>query len=270
MEGERLERKVVGIRYVDAHAHLLGRDREDISDARLRIERAAELGVTIIAIAQVPRFWEPTLKLAEEYDNLFVSLAAAHPDGSTIEIFERLVTLCKNEPCVVGIGEIGLDYRQGRPSDLPKRKDQLREHIQIAREINLPLVIHDGKATNDILKILEEESANDVGGMIHFFTGTPKQAEQAIELGFSISFGGPHTYAKPLAELVRGVPLERMLVETDSPMLAPPKQRKDEENEPAFVVEVVEGIAEVRGIDAEELRKATTANAIRLFRLEED
>jgi len=261
---------VVGIRYIDAHAHLLGRDREDIKEAQLRIERAAELGVTIIAIAQVPRIWEATLKLAEEHDNVFVALAAAHPDDSMTETFERLVTLCRDEPRVVGIGEIGLDYRQGKPSDIAKRKDQLREHIQIAREVNLPLVIHDGKATNDVLKILDEEAASDVGGMIHFFTGTPKQAQRAIELGFFISFGGPHTYAKPLAELVRSVPLDRILVETDSPMLAPPKHHKDEGNEPALVVDVVKGIAEVRGMDPEELREATTANAIRLFRLDED
>lgn len=261
---------MVGIRYIDAHAHLFGRDREDINDAQLRIGRAAELGVTIIAIAQVPRFWEATLKLAEKHDNLFVVLAAAHPDDSMTETFERLVRLCRDEPRVVGIGEIGLDYRQGKPPDLARRKDQLCEHIQIAREVNLPIVIHDGKATNDVLKILDEEAASDVGGMIHFFTGTPRQAQRAIELGFFISFGGPHTYAKPLAELVRIVPLESVLVETDSPMLAPPKHHKDEANEPALVVDVMRGIAEVRGMDPEELREATTANAIRLFRLDED
>jgi len=230
---------VVGIRYIDAHAHLLGRDREDIKEAQLRIERAAELGVTIIAIAQVPRLWEATLKLAEEHDNVFVALAAAHPDGSTTETFEHMVTLCRDEPRVVGIGEIGLDYRQGKPSDIARRKDQLREHIQIAREVNLPLVIHARKATNDVLKILEEEAANDVGGMIHFFTGTPKQAQRAIELGFFISFGGPHTYAKPLAELVRSVPLDRILVETDSPMLAPPKHHMEKGNERDLVEDVV-------------------------------
>jgi TatD DNase family protein len=261
---------VVGIRYVDTHAHLFGRDRENPNAASACIERAAEQGVTIIAIAQVPRFWEATLKLAEKHDNLFVALAAAHPDNSMIETFERLVTLCRSEPRVVGIGEIGLDYRQARPSDLVKRKDQFREHIHIAREVNLPLVIHDGKATHDVLKILEEEMAMDVGGMIHFFTGTPRQALRAIELGFSISFGGPHTYARPLAELVRSVPLNKLLAETDSPMLAPPKNRKNQGNEPVFVIDVIKGIAEIRGMDAEELRKITTANAIRVFRLDED
>ncbi len=260
---------MIGIQYVDAHAHLIGRDRESGQWAIPRIQRAAEKGVVILTIAQVPRLWEASLKLAKEYDNVFIILGASHPDGSRLETFEKLVRTCKEEPSVVGIGEIGLDYRQGKPSDIAQRKEQLREHIQVAREVNLPLVIHDGKATLDILRILEEEAADDVGGMIHFFTGTPRQAERAIEMGFGLSFGGPHTYARPLRELVRSLPLNRILVETDSPMLAPPKLRKSEPNEPSFVVDVVKGIAEIRGVDAEEVRAATTANAVRLFRLDE-
>jgi len=261
---------VIGIRYVDAHAHLVGREREDGAWALPRVERASELGVTIITVAQVPRLWDATLRLTERFDNVFATLAVSHPGDSNLSMFERLVRLCKEEPRVVGIGEIGLDFRHGKPSDLAQRKDQLREHIHVAREVDLPLVIHDGKATEEILRILEEEAASDVGGMIHFFTGTPKQAERAVQMGFYVSFGGPHTYAKPLAELVRSVPLEHVLVETDSPLLAPPKEHRGKKNEPAMVVDVVAGVAQVRGTEPEKVREATTANAINLFRLDED
>lgn len=260
----------VDIRYIDAHAHLLGRDRETLEWARPRIERAAELGVTIITIAQVTRFWETTLKMITSFDNVFAVLGASHPDGTRLDTFERLVKICKDEPRVVGVGEIGLDYRQGKPSDLAQRKEQLREHIHVAREVNLPLVIHDGKATDDILHILDEEAASDVGGMIHFFTGSPRHAQQAVALGFYLSAGGPHTYAKGLRNLVRKFPLDHLLVETDSPLLAPPRSRRNQANEPSFVVDVVKGIAEIREMDAEELRKITTENAIRFFRLDED
>ncbi|NLI98467.1 TatD family hydrolase [bacterium] len=258
------------IRYVDSHAHLIGREHENERYIKPRLERAANLGVAVITIAQVPRLWDPTLSLISAHDNIFAVLGVSYSEAAKLEVFERLVRLCKDEPGVVGIGEIGLDYRQGKPPDLQKRKDQLREHIHVAREVNLPLVIHDGKATDDIIAILEEESASDVGGMIHFFTGSSKQALRAIELGFSISFGGPHTYAKPLVDLVKEVPLENTLVETDSPMLAPPRARRKEPNEPSFIVEVVKGIAEIRGMDPEKLREITTNNAIRLFRLDED
>lgn len=260
---------MVDIRYIDTHAHLLGRDRNE-TWAKPRIEKAASLGVTIISIAQVIRLWEPTIELTERYDNVFAVIGTSNPPESRLETFDKLVRTCREEPRVVGIGEIGLDYRQGKPSDLSRRKDQLREHIHIAREVNLPLVIHDGKATEEILKILDEESAKDVGGMIHFFTGTPKQAKRALDMGFYISFGGPHTYAKSLVELIKSVPPDRVLVETDSPMLAPPKDCRRKDNEPAFVVDVVKGIAEIRDMDPEELRKTTTANAIRLFKLDED
>ncbi|MBN2378448.1 TatD family hydrolase [candidate division WOR-3 bacterium] len=260
---------MTGIRYIDSHAHLVGREREEGKWARTHLPRAAESGITVITIAQVPRLWEPTLKLTAEFDNVFAVLGISHPNDSKLESFEKLIKVVQDEPRVVGIGETGLDYRQGRPSDLADRKDQLREHIHIAREINLPLVIHDGKATEDILKILEEEAAPEVGGMIHFFTGTPKQAEQAIQMGFYLSFGGPHTYAKALADLVRKVPIEYLLAETDSPMLAPPKPHRKEENNPNFIIDVVKGIAEIRGVEPEVIRKATTENAAKLFRLEE-
>lgn len=258
------------IKYVDSHAHLIMRDRDGMAWAQARISKAAAEGVVVITVAQVARMWDVTLQLITDYDNVFAVLAASHSEVANLETFERLVKICRDEPRVVGIGEVGLDYRQGRPQDIAQRKDHLREHIQIAREVNLPLVIHDGKATEDILKILEEESAKDVGGMIHFFTGTPRQAQAAIDLGFYLSLGGPHTYAKPLADLVRSLPLERMLVETDSPMLAGPRKRKQQENEPVFVMDVVKGIAEMRGMDEDKLRQITTENAIRLFRLDED
>jgi TatD DNase family protein len=262
---------VIGIRYVDSHSHLIGRDREDGGWARAKLAKAAELGITVITIAQVPRLWDKTLELTSSFDNVFAVLGACNPEGEKLDMFEQLVKVCKEEPRIVGIGEIGLDYRQGKPPDITRRKEQLREHIQIAREVNLPIVIHDGKATEDILNILDEEAANDVGGMIHFFTGTPRQAEKAIEMGFSISFGGPHTYARGLTNLVKKVPLEYVMVETDSPLLAPPKgYSKRNRSEPSFVVDVVKGIAAIRGIDPEELRKITTQNAIRLFRLDEE
>lgn len=256
------------IKYVDSHAHLVMRDK-DRGWVESRIKKAASEGVVIITVAQVVRMWDDTIELVNQYDNVFAVLAASHAEAAKLETFERLVKICKDEPGIVGIGEIGLDYRQGKPQDLAQRKDHLREHVQIAREVNLPLVIHDGKATEDILKILEEEAASDVGGMIHFFTGTPKQAQAAVDLGFYLSMGGPHTYAKALAELVRSLPLDRMLVETDSPLLAGPRKRKQEENEPAFVIDVVKGISEIRGIDEERLRQITTENAIKLFRLED-
>ncbi|GAB4180237.1 MAG: TatD family hydrolase [Rhodocyclaceae bacterium] len=190
-----------------------------------------------------------------------------HRDGAQATV-EEIVRLA-DHPRVVAIGETGLDYHRGA-QDAELQRSRFRIHIRAARGAGKPLVVHSRDAEEDTLRILGEEGAGQVGGVLHCFTGSAGMAQQAMEMGFLISFSGIVTFrnAAALREVARQVPLERMLIETDAPYLAPVPHR-GKTNEPAFVALVGEELARLKGVEAAELGRQTSANFYRLFRIPE-
>lgn len=250
---------------VDSHCHL---DFPDLAGKLDEVLAAmAANGVTHalcvgVNLEQLPA----VLDLAEKHANLFASVGV-HPDYEEVEepSVERLVELARH-PKVVAIGETGLDYFriQGQPE---WQKERFRNHIRAARACGKPLVVHTREAAADTLAILAEEGAKEAGGVMHCFTESWEVAQGALDLGFYISFSGIITFrsAEALREVARQVPLERMLVETDSPYLAPVPHR-GKTNQPAYVRHVAEEVARLHGVSVEEVGRVTSENFFRLFR----
>jgi TatD DNase family protein len=191
-----------------------------------------------------------------------------HPDEHSGEepSVQRLVALAAT-PKIVAIGETGLDYYR-QTGDTEWQRERFRTHIRAAREVCKPLVIHTRDAASDTLDIMRIERAADVSGVMHCFTETLPVAQAAMDLGFYISFSGIVTFknAAPLREVARQVPLERLLVETDAPYLAPVPHR-GKRNEPAYVRHVADHLAEIKGVSKEILDKATSSNFSSLFKV---
>lgn len=252
------------MRLVDSHCHLdfpdLAVDLEGIL-ARMAengVERAMCISVTLQDLPRV-------IRLAERHPQLWASVGV-HPDyEDTLEpSVDDLVRLAEH-PRVLAIGETGLDYYR-LTGDLEWQRQRFRTHIRAARRIGKPLVIHTRSASADTLRIMEEEGAAEVGGVMHCFTETQAVADAAMAMNFVISFSGIVTFknARDLQELARNIPLDRMLVETDSPYLAPVPHR-GKTNQPAWVKHVAEFIAQLRGVAPEVIAEATTSNFERVF-----
>jgi len=213
--------------------------------------------------------WERVHDLAQKFDNFYASVGV-HPDqapkpgGSDALTVEELVRRTRN-PKVVAIGETGLDYYR-QSGDLEWQRQRFRTHIRAARETGLPLIIHTREAARDTLDIMRDEGADRVGGVMHCFTETADVAEAAIALNFYVSFSGIVTFknALEIKEVARHVPLDRLLVETDAPYLAPVPFR-GKTNHPALVRYVAEEIARLRGMSFDAIADATTANFFTLF-----
>ena len=205
------------------------------------------------------------LAIAEAHEHVFASVGV-HPDHEdcTEPTVDELVALA-DHPKVVAIGETGLDYFR-LTGDLEWQRERFRTHIRAAKASRKPLVIHTRAAADDTLRIMREENAGEAGGVMHCFTESLAVAEAAIELGFYISFSGIVTFknAAALREVAVAIPLERMLIETDSPYLAPVPHR-GQTNQPGYVKHVAEEIARVRGISVEAVGEATSANFFRIF-----
>jgi len=251
---------------VDSHCHLDFPELQADFPAVLAQMRAN--GVThALTISTTLETFAAVREIARSQPNLWCS-AGVHPDerrdGREASL-EELLRMAQDAK-VVAIGETGLDYYRSE-GDAEWQRDRFRTHIRAARACGKPLVIHTREAAADTLRIMREEGASAVGGVMHCFTETWDVASAAIELGFHISFSGIVTFknAKDLKEVARQVPLERMLVETDSPYLAPVPHR-GKTNEPSFVKHVAEEIASLRGIAFDEVAAATTGNFFRLFR----
>ena len=215
--------------------------------------------------------WPNVMAVAQSAPNLYASVGV-HPDyeDTTEPTVDQLVELAQ-QPKVVGIGETGLDYyRSGQFRDhtMEWQRERFRIHIRAARQAQKPLIIHTRSASEDTIRVMREEDAGSAGGVMHCFTETWDVAKSCLDLGFHISFSGIVTFrnAKTLHEVAKQVPLDRMLIETDSPYLAPVPFR-GKTNEPAWVKHVAEGVAQLRGIPVEEVARATTDNFFRLFRI---
>lgn len=205
------------------------------------------------------------IALAEGNDRLFATVGV-HPEYSDAcePTEDQLVTLA-DHPKVIAIGETGLDYYWHK--DAPEwQRNRFRTHIRAARRAKLPLVIHTRDAAADTLRLMREEGAGDTGGVMHCFTESWEVASAALDLGFHISFSGIVTFknALQIKEVAQKTPLDRILVETDAPYLAPAPYR-GKTNEPGFVLHVAEEIARLRGISLEAVAQATTDNFVRLF-----
>ena len=249
---------------VDSHCHLDFPDFQGREDELLAAMKTNDVGWALIAGVTLERF-PSVLALAERFPNLYAAVGV-HPDTQEgAEADEDTLIRLAEHPKVLAIGETGLDYYR-LEGDLEWQRERFRTHINAARRCRKPLIIHTREAAADTLRILGEEGAGEIGGVFHCFTETPAVAEVALALGFHISFSGIVTFknALQIKEVARMVPLDRILVETDAPYLAPVPHR-GKLNHPALVRHVAEEVAKLRGIGADELAQATTANFFRLF-----
>jgi TatD DNase family protein len=252
---------------VDSHCHLDFPEFAPELDAVVARARAAGVA-NMVSISTKLSTFPTVLAVAERYDNIYCSVGV-HPHEADAEgaqaTAERLIALA-DHPKVVGIGETGLDfYYEHSPRDAQEMA--FRAHIAAARETGLPLIVHTREAEADTARILRDEiKKGPYLGLLHCFTSSRQLAENALELGLFISFSGIVTFknAEALREVARTVPLDRMLVETDAPYLAPVPHR-GKRNEPAFVADTARFLAQLRGMDEEAFAEVTTANFHRLF-----
>lgn len=249
----------------DTHVHLNAEQyNEDLEEV---ISRAQSEGVSEMVVVGFDR---PTIKkameLAEAYDFLYACVGW-HPVDAIDMTEEDLQWIedLSSHPKVVAIGEMGLDYHWDKsPKEI--QKEVFRKQIRLAKKVKLPIVIHNRDATSDIVEILKEERAEEVGGIMHCFSGSVETAKECVEMNFLISLGGPVTFknAKKPKEVAEEIPLEKLLIETDCPYLTPHPYR-GKRNEPAYVKLVAEQIAEIKGLPLEEVARVTTSNARKLF-----
>src|SRR6266481_4681677 len=252
--------------FVDSHCHINFPELVADIDAVLARMRENEV-VNALCISVNLADFPQVLRLAEQYPHIYATVGV-HPDYEDVEepSVAHLVELAQH-PKIIGIGETGLDYYR-LTGELEWQRTRFRTHIRAARECGKPLIIHTREAAADTLRIMAEEKAVEASGVMHCFTESWEVAEAAIAMGFYISFSGIVTFknAKQLKEVAQRVPLERMLIETDSPYLAPVPHR-GKLNQPGYVKYVAEEIAALRGVSVDEIGLRTTENFMRLFKL---
>ena len=247
---------------IDTHAHLFYKDYRDQLDDVL--QRAEDAGVeAIICVGLDLPTSEQAIELADKYPQLWAAVGV-HPHDAIDapgDAMEQLEALASHDK-VVAIGEIGLDYYRDL-SPWKAQQDLFRQHLELARSLDLPVIVHNRRADDDVWKILQEMDHRK--GVLHCYSSGPELAGQAIEFGFHISFTGTVTFGKNRnADVLRAVGLDRVMVETDCPYLAPVPHR-GKTNEPAYVRLVAERIAEIQGATLEDVARITTANARGLF-----
>lgn len=250
--------------YVDSHCHVdFPTLAEQLPDILARMQ-ANQVTQALCVSVNMPD-WPRLIKLVEQHSALWASVGV-HPDyEDTVEpTVEDLVALSKH-PKVIAIGETGLDYFRLQ-GDLSWQRERFRCHIRAARECGLPLIIHTRASPEDTLRIMQEEAASEVGGVMHCFTESWEVAQAAMDMNFYISFSGIVTFksASSLQDIARRIDLNRILIETDSPYLAPVPHR-GKLNDPSKVIHVAEKIAELRGVTSKEIASASTNNFFNLF-----
>jgi TatD DNase family protein len=259
--------------FIDSHCHIDGpeydADREEV------IARARDAGVTTMLVVGTgdphSDAFDRAVELAELHKEIYAAVGV-HPHDA--KLFDdaaegRLSDLVRQSKRVIAWGEIGLDYHYDHsPRDV--QREVFRRQLRIARELDLPVVIHSREADDDTITILREEfTDHQRGGVLHCFGGSLAMALKAMELGFFISFAGNLTFkkAEDLREVARQLPLDRLLIETDCPYLTPVPFR-GRRNEPAHVIEIARCLAEIHGKDVEEIGRVTSENFVKLFRVE--
>jgi TatD DNase family protein len=255
--------------FVDSHCHLdFPELRDDLPQV---LDAMRDNDVThALTIAVEVAGWDAVHAIARAHPNLYASVGV-HPDYADIEEPTQAMLVDRaDDPKIVAIGETGLDYFR-LTGDLGWQRERFRTHIRAARTARKPLVIHTRSAAADTLAIMRGERADDVGGVMHCFTETWDVAAQALDLGFHISFSGIVTFknAVALKDVARRVPLERMLIETDSPYLAPVPYR-GKRNQPAWVRHVADEIARLREVPVAAIAAATSDNFFKLFGVSRD
>jgi TatD DNase family protein len=254
--------------YVDSHCHLTFPELESQLPALLARMQTAKVNAAMCICTEMDEF--PRVHaLALQHPNLYATVGV-HPDNenSRSPSVGELATLAQH-PKVLALGETGLDYYRlnGRSvADMEWQRERFRTHIRAARRVDKPLVVHTRSASADTLRLMTEEGAQHCGGVLHCFTETQAVADAALEMGFYISFSGIVTFknAQDLRDVAKNVPADRLLIETDSPYLAPAPHR-GKTNEPSFVPHVAACLAEVRGVTVEKIAKLTARNFERLF-----
>ena len=256
---------------IDSHCHLAGDEfTGDLEQVVTRAQAAGLSGAMVILGAEDEAEVARAAKVSVAWAGVRFAIGvhphhavtfSDDPSGAARQVRSAIDA----QPLARGVGEIGLDYHY----DFSPREVQqqvFREQIRLARALRLPIVIHTREAEEDTFRILDEESAGDVGGVFHCFTGDRDMARRSLDIGFYVSLAGIVTFPKALElkEVARMIPLDRLLIETDSPFLAPGPYR-GKRNEPAYVARVAEGIAELRGSTAELICLATDDNFLRLF-----
>lgn len=251
---------------IDSHCHLDFPEFSGRLHQVLDSMKKAEVAAAVCVGVSLEKF-PAVLDLAERHTHLFASVGVHPEHKDCIEPDIAMLVDRARHPRVIAIGETGLDYYWHK-GDTGWQHERFRTHVRAAKACGKPLIIHTRAAANDTLAIMEEEGAASVGGVMHCFTESLEVAARAMELGFHISFSGIVTFknAKELKEVAKAIPLERMLIETDAPYLAPVPYR-GKINEPAHVRHVAEEIARLRGISTEEIAQTTSANFCRLFKV---
>lgn len=251
---------------VDSHCHL---DRLDYKEKHNNIEdvinKAQQQGVNhLLSVCVTLEAYPAMAELIAPFEQISSS-CGVHPLYKEEVVDEQLLLQYAANDKVVAIGETGLDFFYAAESK-EWQMDAFRKQIRVAKQVNKPLIIHTRDARQETLDILREEGADQVGGVLHCFTESLEMAEAAIQMGFYISVSGIVTFknAKALQEVIKAIPLERLLVETDSPYLAPVPHR-GQENEPAYTADVAMFVAELKGVSVEQLAEVTTNNYFTLF-----
>ncbi len=249
----------------DTHVHLNAEQyKEDLEEV---IKRAQSEGVTNMVVVGFDRpTIEKAMLLVEKYDFLYASVGWHPVDAIDMtEVDLDWIEELSSHPKVVALGEMGLDYYWDKsPKDI--QKEVFRKQIALAKRVKLPIIIHNREATQDIVDILKEEGAEEIGGIMHCFSGSEEIAKECMKMNFYISFGGPVTFknAKKVKEVAADIPLDYLLIETDCPYLTPHPFR-GKRNEPAHVKLVAEEIARLKDLPFEEIARVTTENAKKLF-----
>jgi len=251
--------------FIDSHCHL---DFPELASRLDELLAAMQHNRVTHALCVAVNLedWPRLIALVARFEMLFASVGV-HPDHvMAVQPTEEQLLRLAAHPKVIAIGETGLDYYR-LAGDLSWQQERFRRHIRVARQLGLPLIIHSRHAAADTLRIMQEEGAEQVGGVMHCFTETAAVAEAAMAMNFYISFSGIVTFknARELQKLASQIPIERLLIETDAPYLAPVPHRGST-NHPALVKHVAECIAQLRDITVEQVAAATSANFQRLFR----
>lgn len=249
-------------KYFDIHSHLnfadFDKDREEV------IKRTLDNGVWAIVVGTDFENSKKAIEIAEKYNEGIYASVGIHPSDIDI-VGNRIPDICElaKHPKVVAIGECGLDYKF---QNSKIQKDLFKQQIELAIKLDKPLMVHCRDCHKDVLEILNSYKCPELRGDIHFFSGSLEQAQKYFELGFLISFTGVITFTRDYDEIIKKIPLDKIIIETDAPFVAPVPHR-GKRNEPLYVLEVAKKIAEIRGELYEKILQSTTANALKLFRI---